>query len=172
MGNSQSHGRQIQHTLTATKFPLAVFRWELSSGSFLGSKKFYSHEIQASSPCSRNVLQGTKSSSSTLACQKIFQGFSWSELHFRALHSLITGGDLQSPLNSAAWQPVSWTMASAALFRVLQTSAKPITSCSLHCTAPECLFQPSPWETARMVCLFSRLHLLLIHFLISTSCFC
>lgn len=115
MGNSRSHGRQIQHTLTATKFPLAVFRWELSSGSFLGSKKFYSHEIQASSPCSRNVLQGTRSSSSTLACQKIFQGFSWSELHFRALHSLITGGDLQSPLNSAAWQPVSWTMASAAL---------------------------------------------------------
>lgn len=97
--NSQSHSKLNTHSQVLT-FPSLCFS-ENYHLAVLGSKKIYSHEIQASFPCVRNLLQGTRSSSSTLACQKIFQGFSWSKLCFNtALHSLITEGNLQSPFNS------------------------------------------------------------------------
>lgn len=111
----------------------------------LGSKKFYSHEIQASSPCSRNLLQGTRSPSSTLACQKIFQGFSWSKLCFnRALHSLITEGNLQSPFNSGSLTGCELNNGNCSC--VCSVCSRPVpnpphptaTTTALSCTAAEC----------------------------------
>lgn len=73
--NGWSHSRETQLTPTGTVFSLALFR-ENYHLEVLGSKKIYSRGTHASVPCGRNLLEGTRSSSSALACQEIFQGFS------------------------------------------------------------------------------------------------
>lgn len=102
----------------------------------LARKKIYSHKKQASYPCVRSVLWGTRSSSTTLACQKILQSFSWSRLCFNsALHSLITEGDLQSLFNSlslsvcelnngkSGWHcSACWRLVPKPLYRTIMTT--------------------------------------------------
>lgn len=93
-GNNQSQGRETSHALTGTKLSFALSQQVFPSGSFGKPKDSFT-----TSPWQKCAAR-YEELDCTLACKRIYRGFSWSKLHVSvASGSLITQGNLQRPFN-------------------------------------------------------------------------